>query len=47
MAVAPEPYTLICGHFLVGLGAGAASMTAQLYIAEVSPADKRGSTCDL
>jgi SP family myo-inositol transporter-like MFS transporter 13 len=43
MAVAPEPYTLICGRFLVGLGVGAASMTVPLYIAEVSPADKRGA----
>ncbi|CAM6069109.1 unnamed protein product [Sphagnum tenellum] len=34
-------------QFLFGYDPGAASMTARLYIAEVSPADKRGSTCDL
>lgn len=43
MAVSPGPYILICGRFLVGLGVGAASMTAPLYIAEVSPSKRRGA----
>lgn len=47
MAGAPGPTVLICGRFLVGLGVGVASMTVPLYIAEVSPTDKRGSLVTL
>ena len=47
MAAAPGPTILICGRFLVGLGVGVASMTAPLYIAEVSPPEKRGSLVTL
>lgn len=47
MAAAPGPTVLICGRFLVGLGVGVASMTVPLYIAEVSPTDKRGSLVTL
>ena len=43
MDVAPGPTILICSRFLVGLGIGVASMTASLYIAEVSPPEKQRS----
>lgn len=42
MAAAPNPYVLIFGRFMVGLGVGVASLTAPLYVAEVSPPDVRG-----
>ncbi|KAF8087085.1 hypothetical protein N665_0600s0032 [Sinapis alba] len=43
MAAAPDPYVLIAGRFLVGLGVGVASVTAPVYIAEASPSEVRGS----
>ncbi|KAJ1400343.1 Sugar/inositol transporter [Sesbania bispinosa] len=43
MAVAPVPWVIIIGRVLVGLGVGMASMTAPLYISEVSPAAIRGA----
>ncbi|KAK8619535.1 hypothetical protein V6N13_133491 [Hibiscus sabdariffa] len=42
MAAAPDPYVLILGRFLVGLGVGIASVTAPVYIAEASPSEVRG-----
>ncbi|KAL2323829.1 hypothetical protein Fmac_022887 [Flemingia macrophylla] len=42
MAAAPNPYVIIVGRFLVGLGVGAASVTAPVYIAEASPSEIRG-----
>ncbi|KAK6266158.1 hypothetical protein QUC31_016995 [Theobroma cacao] len=42
MAIAPDPYVLILGRFLVGLGVGIASVTAPVYIAEASPSEVRG-----
>jgi MFS transporter, SP family, solute carrier family 2 (myo-inositol transporter), member 13 len=42
MAAAPDPYVLILGRLLVGLGVGIASMTAPVYIAEASPSEVRG-----
>ncbi|CAN6447120.1 unnamed protein product [Victoria cruziana] len=42
MAAAPDPYVLIFGRFLVGLGVGIASVTAPVYIAEASPSQIRG-----
>lgn len=42
MAAAPDPYILIVGRFLVGLGVGVASVTAPVYIAEASPSEIRG-----
>ncbi|KAH7670931.1 Sugar/inositol transporter protein [Dioscorea alata] len=42
MSAAPDPYVLIFGRFLVGLGIGVASVTAPVYIAEVSPSEIRG-----
>jgi len=43
MAFAPSPWFLIAGRVLVGLGVGMASMTAPLYISEVSPHNIRGA----
>ncbi|KAM7256503.1 hypothetical protein ACFE04_012244 [Oxalis oulophora] len=42
MAAAPDPYVLIIGRLLIGLGVGVASMTAPVYIAEASPVEIRG-----
>lgn len=42
MAAAPDPYILILGRFLIGLGVGVASVTAPVYIAEASPSEIRG-----
>ncbi|XP_044498326.1 inositol transporter 1-like [Mangifera indica] len=42
MAAAPDPYVLILGRLLVGLGVGVASATAPVYIAEASPSEVRG-----
>mgnify|MGYP002776854412 FL=1 len=42
MAAASDPYMLIFGRLLVGLGVGIASLTAPLYVAEFSPSDVRG-----
>lgn len=42
MAAAPDPYILIFGRVLVGLGVGIASVTAPVYIAELSPSEIRG-----
>ncbi|KAL0382841.1 UNVERIFIED_CONTAM: Inositol transporter 1 [Sesamum calycinum] len=42
MAAAPNPYILIVGRLLVGLGVGVASVTAPVYIAEASPSEIRG-----
>lgn len=42
MAAAPNPYVIIAGRFLVGLGVGFASVTAPVYIAEASPSEIRG-----
>ncbi|XP_057424543.1 inositol transporter 1-like isoform X2 [Lotus japonicus] len=43
MAAAPDPYILIVGRLLVGFGVGIASVTAPVYIAELSPSEIRGS----
>ncbi|XP_061360223.1 inositol transporter 1-like isoform X1 [Gastrolobium bilobum] len=43
MAAAPDPYVLILGRVLVGLGVGIASVTAPVYIAESSPSEIRGA----
>ncbi|XP_076956080.1 inositol transporter 1-like [Bidens hawaiensis] len=42
MAAAPDPYFLIFGRLLVGLGVGIASVTAPMYIAEAAPSEIRG-----
>lgn len=42
MAAAPDPYVLIFGRLLVGLGIGVASVTAPVYISEASPTEVRG-----
>lgn len=41
-ALAPDVYTLMVARFIGGLGVGASSVVAPMYIAEISPADKRG-----
>ncbi|KAH9302071.1 hypothetical protein KI387_013654, partial [Taxus chinensis] len=43
LAAAPDPLILIAGRLLVGLGVGIASITAPIYIAEVSPSEIRGA----
>ena len=41
-AMAPEVYTLMFFRFIGGLGVGASSVVAPMYISEISPANKRG-----
>ncbi|CAJ1977793.1 unnamed protein product [Sphenostylis stenocarpa] len=43
MAAAPDPYVLILGRVFVGFGVGIASVTAPVYIAELSPSEIRGA----
>ncbi|KAL8490506.1 hypothetical protein ACS0TY_022507 [Phlomoides rotata] len=43
MAVAPNPWVIILGRGVVGLGVGMTSMTAPLYISEASPHRIRGA----
>ncbi|WJX21778.1 Integrin alpha chain-like protein (Alpha-int1) [Trifolium repens] len=43
MSAAPDPYILILGRVFVGLAVGIASVTAPVYIAELSPSEIRGS----
>jgi len=41
-AMSPEVYTLMFFRFIGGLGVGASSVVAPMYISEISPANKRG-----
>ncbi|MDX1908323.1 MAG: sugar porter family MFS transporter [Bacteroidia bacterium] len=41
-ALAPEVYTLMIFRFIGGLSVGASSVVAPMYIAEISPDEKRG-----
>jgi SP family galactose:H+ symporter-like MFS transporter len=41
-AIAPSIYVLPLARFIVGIAVGAISVAAPLYIAEISPASKRG-----
>ncbi len=41
-ALAPDIYTLMVFRFIGGLGVGASSVAAPVYISEISPADQRG-----
>ncbi len=41
-ALAPNVETLMFARFLGGLGVGAASVVAPMYIAEIAPTDRRG-----
>ncbi|CAL5210351.1 unnamed protein product [Lathyrus oleraceus] len=43
MAAAPDPYFLILGRVFVGFGVGVASVTAPVYISELSPSEIRGA----
>ncbi|BBY81023.1 sugar porter family MFS transporter [Mycolicibacterium pulveris] len=42
-AIAPSSLVLLAGRLVVGLGVGAISVAAPLYIAEIAPARRRGS----
>jgi len=42
-AVAPTVHVLLLGRLVVGLGVGAVSIAAPLYIAEIAPAARRGA----
>ncbi len=41
-ALAPEIYSFMVFRFLGGIGVGASSVAAPMYISEISPPDKRG-----
>ena len=41
-AIAPDQYTFMILRFIGGLGVGASSVVAPMYISEVSPAGSRG-----
>lgn len=41
-AVAPDVYTFMFARFIGGLGVGASSVAAPMYISEISPAHSRG-----
>lgn len=41
-ALAPDVYTLMAARFIGGLGVGASSVVAPMYITEIAPADRRG-----
>ncbi len=41
-ALAPEIYSLMFFRFIGGLGVGASSVVAPMYISEIAPADRRG-----
>lgn len=40
--LAPDPYTFSFSRFIGGLGVGASSVAAPIYISEITPADRRG-----
>lgn len=40
--MAPDPYTFMIFRFIGGLGVGASSVVAPMYIAEIAPAKNRG-----
>jgi len=42
-AFAPDPYSFSFFRFIGGLGVGASSVAAPIYLSEISPADKRGA----
>jgi len=41
-AIAPEPWTFMIARFIGGLGVGAATIAAPMFISEISPANDRG-----
>ena len=41
-AIAPDVYTLMFFRFIGGLGVGASSVAAPVYISEIAPTEKRG-----
>lgn len=46
-ALAPEVYTFMFFRFLGGVGVGASSVAAPMYISEIAPPDKRGRLASL
>lgn len=42
-AFAPDPWTFMVARFIGGLGVGAATIAAPMFISEISPADRRGT----
>lgn len=42
-ALATDPYVFSFFRFIGGVGVGASSVTAPIYLSEISPSDKRGS----
>jgi sugar porter (SP) family MFS transporter len=42
-AIAPSGLVLLVGRLVVGMGVGAISVAAPLYIAEIAPTDRRGT----
>lgn len=46
-ALAPEWYSFMFFRFVGGLGVGASSVAAPMYISEITPADKRGKMVGL
>ena len=46
-ALAPEEITFMAARFLGGLGVGIATVASPLYIAEISPAERRGRLAGL
>lgn len=41
-AIAPEPWTFMIARFIGGIGVGAATIAAPMFISEISPANNRG-----
>ena len=46
-AIAPEPWTFMIARFIGGLGVGAATIAAPMFISEISPANNRGKLAGL
>lgn len=46
-ALAPEVYSFMAFRFLGGVGVGASSVAAPMYISEIAPPDKRGRLASL
>lgn len=42
-AIAPSPLVLLVGRLVVGIGVGAISVAAPLYVSEIAPAHRRGA----
>ena len=47
LAFVPDPFWLVVGRIVIGVGVGLASVVGPLYISETSPAAKRGARVSL